>query len=419
MKSKQSIIEEIKNEKDKDKVDLLCDKYLSEVSDDKLKGEIFYLKGFNSHYSGRNSDENFHMVAKCYENAISYGYQSDSVFSYAGLLHLSPEYNGYSSKLRDSKKATFYYKEAAKMRDDAYGYRNLAKAAVNSDPELALESADLARVHLDKEDYLKPHVSQEEILLIEIEALNCLGKFDKALQKIEALEKADRDCRFFKQGNEVDLLVEKANTMNGLGEREKATEILDYVVNMKQIGTSHNHFLGTKSKLLEKYNTGKDLLNQIKQNLKEVENDILSKVDHGDKIKVQEASKLINNYLDTQSKKQIFESKDEIIKKLVADNQDMKAQNQFLMDMIMQLNARLEKVEKNEQKLYCVTEVIYDNDLLNHPELLKLSVKEFGISRVLDMSNSLSSELISEAIGQNNAELLLAGCISLDCSDII
>jgi tetratricopeptide (TPR) repeat protein len=110
---------------------------------------------------------------------------------------------------------------------------------------------------------------------------------------------------------------------------------------------------------------------------------------------------------------------EEIIKKLVADNQDMKAQNQFLMDMIMQLNARLEKVEKNEQKLYCVTEVIYDNDLLNHPELLKLSVKEFGMSRVLDMSKNLSFELVSEAIEQNSAELLLAGCISLDCPDII
>jgi hypothetical protein len=63
--------------------------------------------------------------------------------------------------------------------------------------------------------------------------------------------------------------------------------------------------------------------------------------------------------------------------------------------------------------------MIYDNDLLNHPEILKSSVQAFGISRVLDMSSNLSSELISEAIEQNNAELLLAGCISLNYSDVI
>jgi Tfp pilus assembly protein PilF len=116
-------------------------------------------------------------------------------------------------------------------------------------------------------------------------------------------------------------------------------------------------------------------------------------------------------------------SQDEIMKALVSKLQLLESQNEFKDALIMQMMERLEKLEskqvEKEQKLYCVTEVIYDNDLLNHPELLKLSVKELGISRVLDMSNSLSSELISEAIGQNNAELLLAGCISLDCSDII
>jgi tetratricopeptide (TPR) repeat protein len=77
------------------------------------------------------------------------------------------------------------------------------------------------------------------------------------------------------------------------------------------------------------------------------------------------------------------------------------------------------EIDQKVEILLVVNDIVYDNDLLNHPELLKLSVKELGMSRVLDMSNSLSSELISEAIQQNNAELLLAGCISLDCSDVI
>ena len=74
---------------------------------------------------------------------------------------------------------------------------------------------------------------------------------------------------------------------------------------------------------------------------------------------------------------------------------------------------------KNNCVVFSAKDMIYDNDLLNHPEILKSSVQAFGISRVLDMSSNLSSELISEAIEQNNAELLLAGCISLNYSDVI
>jgi tetratricopeptide (TPR) repeat protein len=117
------------------------------------------------------------------------------------------------------------------------------------------------------------------------------------------------------------------------------------------------------------------------------------------------------------------QAQQDLMKALVSKVQLLESQNEFKDALIMQMMERLEKLEskqlEKEQKLYCITEVVYENELLNHPELLKLSVKEFGMSRVLDMSNSLSSELISEAIQQNNAELLLAGCISLDCSDVI
>jgi hypothetical protein len=77
------------------------------------------------------------------------------------------------------------------------------------------------------------------------------------------------------------------------------------------------------------------------------------------------------------------------------------------------------KAIKNNCVIFSVKDMIYDNQLLNHPDILRSSVQEFGISRVLDMSSNLSSELISEAIEQNDAELLLAGCISLNYSDVI
>jgi len=77
------------------------------------------------------------------------------------------------------------------------------------------------------------------------------------------------------------------------------------------------------------------------------------------------------------------------------------------------------KAIKNNCVIFSVKDMIYDNQLLNHPDILRSSVQEFGISRVLDMSSNLSSELISEAIEQNDAELLLVGCISLNYSDAI
>tara|TARA_B110000503_G_C7043422_1_gene369189 strand:- start:120 stop:926 length:807 start_codon:yes stop_codon:yes gene_type:complete len=80
---------------------------------------------------------------------------------------------------------------------------------------------------------------------------------------------------------------------------------------------------------------------------------------------------------------------------------------------------KIYEVDQKVEMLMLVNDIVYDNELLNHPEILKSSVQEFGISKVLDMSSNLSSELILEAIEQNDAELLLAGCISLNYSDVI
>jgi tetratricopeptide (TPR) repeat protein len=117
----------------------------------------------------------------------------------------------------------------------------------------------------------------------------------------------------------------------------------------------------------------------------------------------------------------------ELLEKFLLGGKALELNNKSLDDMTnILLPVKIEDKKKgccesirNKCVIFSVKDMIYDNELLNHPEILRSSVKEFGISRVLDMSSNLSSELISEAIEQNDVELLLAGCISLNHSDVI
>ena len=73
---------------------------------------------------------------------------------------------------------------------------------------------------------------------------------------------------------------------------------------------------------------------------------------------------------------------------------------------------------ESDDSVRCVVsmlnEIIYDNPLLNHPELLKESIGHFGMNRALNLSELLDNTLLSEAIDTNNEELILAGMMSLD-----
>jgi hypothetical protein len=64
-------------------------------------------------------------------------------------------------------------------------------------------------------------------------------------------------------------------------------------------------------------------------------------------------------------------------------------------------------------KVNAVTDVIYNNELLNHPDLLKESLKAFNINQILDMSLNLDQGLVDEAVNNNDSSLVLAGLISL------
>jgi hypothetical protein len=56
----------------------------------------------------------------------------------------------------------------------------------------------------------------------------------------------------------------------------------------------------------------------------------------------------------------------------------------------------------------------YDNELLNHPELMQSAAQHVGFSRAVDLSALLSSDLVSDAIDSQDPDIILAGMISLD-----
>ncbi len=62
--------------------------------------------------------------------------------------------------------------------------------------------------------------------------------------------------------------------------------------------------------------------------------------------------------------------------------------------------------------IFSQMDIVYKNNLLNHPELFKnLS---YSLSKTLDLSQKLSTDLINYVIENHNSEILLAGLMSVD-----
>ena len=68
--------------------------------------------------------------------------------------------------------------------------------------------------------------------------------------------------------------------------------------------------------------------------------------------------------------------------------------------------------------IFTVTDIKYDNELLNHPKILSQSLNKYSLSKILDLSVNIDPQLINNAIDSSHGELLLAGLISVDESVI-
>jgi tetratricopeptide (TPR) repeat protein len=106
-----------------------------------------------------------------------------------------------------------------------------------------------------------------------------------------------------------------------------------------------------------------------------------------------------------------------VIDALVKKVTELDCNNEFNLEMLYQFKQALDGLKRNFPEnnfVYYINDVIYDNELLNHPDLLQPSVKEFGLCKLLDMSERLSQDFISEVVAQNDSELLLAGLVSIN-----
>ena len=90
----------------------------------------------------------------------------------------------------------------------------------------------------------------------------------------------------------------------------------------------------------------------------------------------------------------------------------------YLIEKLKILSEKVYEVDQKVELVMFVQDIVYDKELLNHPELLKLTAKEFGMTKALDLCDWLSCDLVLEAIEHESAELVLAGCISLNQGDI-
>jgi len=75
-------------------------------------------------------------------------------------------------------------------------------------------------------------------------------------------------------------------------------------------------------------------------------------------------------------------------------------------------------IEEDKQDVVAaVTEICYDNEILNHPELLQKAAQHVGLSKAIDLSTLLSLDLVFDAIDSQDPDLVLAGMMSLDLNE--
>lgn len=66
--------------------------------------------------------------------------------------------------------------------------------------------------------------------------------------------------------------------------------------------------------------------------------------------------------------------------------------------------------------LFPIFKIKYNNPLLNKPELLDTALTKFSLNSVLNLSQGIPDNLLSQIISNNDAELLLGALMSLDAS---
>ncbi len=136
-----------------------------------------------------------------------------------------------------------------------------------------------------------------------------------------------------------------------------------------------------------------------------------SKTSEKDKQIIESRIHAITNKVQNLAKQEDIEATTKDMVKPMSENKVTKGRLEIFEDGVDSLIEKTVSLTVN-----IISSIEYDNPLLNHPTLFKAVEQHYGLNKTFDLSQSLSSGLIDEAIHTNDSELLLAGIMSLHFS---
>ena len=211
----------------------------------------------------------------------------------------------------------------------------------------------------------------------------------------------------------------------------KFEEFQDYVTSKKdEIMRITNEYINTQgneeagenalSKLIAKLEGHESLMSNLNDKINNIQHDYIDP----------KFVEFMNNYKDHSS----------TINILVETVQELKGRGEMHGKMISIIRKKMqtlnnqqpaqeeEKKEEESKEVYyvasnnmsaqAVTSIIYDNELLNHPEMFNKLSDVYGVNKVIDLSGNIESSLLQEALEHNDAELLMGALVSVD-SDLM
>ena len=358
----------------------------------------------------------------------------------------------------DAEDANSYYLKAgtltalAKLRGEVYSTQQALDCynkAVELDPEIALYRADrsnlLARTG-------NTEAAVEDIRVISSldmskvtgvtkiyinNVLKELGKLTAVQDKIKALKTSGLDSSLIDMLDKLtESSAELAININAGEGRYKAIydeklsklqSIVDKLSDSQELSKAEVEKLKEKvqlhNKQIIKLNGTVNLLNSVTETM----HNQLSNVT-GDKAEQAEMKKAIDSL--GQSIMSIatrVDAQSPVMEEMTKSLLDLQNRKAFDTKAFNGFRSRLKELEENERAVEAkeareethlvVKEILYDNELLNHPELLKTAFTIFGYSKTLALSSALSAEIISEAVA-GDSDILLAGLTSLDFGDM-
>jgi len=236
------------------------------------------------------------------------------------------------------------------------------------------------------------------------------------------------------QNLKFDLKVQKINsiiTTNSILEKDLSLAIASSAI---KIATIKGVEIATQeeAKAQDRASGNKDAIVKAKEKFQSKLDDLLTKAGKTSKTELTPASKmaiedviLFINHIATNDNAIKLNPQgqdlDKEIAKVFTNNIGSLGTNNALTQAIALNQGQAGQVAQSKTKGDCIVgaayQFTYDNELLNHPELLKFAIQDLG-SKAIDLSTKLSPDLVGEAAyeqerAKDGYELLLAGLMSL------